>query len=327
MSAPLPVTDRAAAMIRGRHCLVLGGGGFIGIHLCNALAHLGAEVTAFGRGRPEHDALDRRVFWRTGDFQDVAALAKAVEGQQSVFHLISASVPESSNREPAADLAANTIGTLHLMDLLRAEQVEKVIFTSSGGTVYGIPTTIPIPEVAPTDPISAYGISKLATEKYLALYNRLYGLDHRVLRISNPYGRHQSVHRRQGVIAALFYRALSGQPLEIWGNGEVTRDFIHVDDVITALIEVHAYAGPHRVFNVGSGQGMTIREIADLVERAVGQGRLERNFLRTRAADVPVNILDTSLIQRETGWAPRVDWDRGLATTLDWVRGEVAQGR
>jgi len=302
---------------------VLGGGGFLGTHLSNALVALGARVHAFGRSRTAAEAMDRRVHWITGEFSDVAALAKAVEGQETVFHLISASVPESSNRDPAADLAANTIGTLNLLELLRAEGVPKLIFTSSGGTVYGVPEHIPIRETAATDPISAYGISKLATEKYLALYHRLHGLDYRILRISNPYGRYQAVHRRQGVVAALLHRAVTGEPLEIWGTGDVTRDFIHVDDVVAAMLSAHAYQGPSRLFNVGSGHGMSIREVADSVEHALGRGPLPRNYLRTRAADVPVNILDTSLIQQETGWRARVEWQAGLADTLSWVVSEL----
>ncbi|MDB5415460.1 MAG: NAD-dependent epimerase/dehydratase [Rubritepida sp.] len=327
MIPPESLAPEAAASLRNRSCLVLGGGGFLGTHLCNALAALGARVHAFGRSRTEAAVIDRRVHWTAGEFNDIAALAKVIEGQETVFHLISASVPESSNRDPAADLSANTIGTLHLLELLRSGGVQKLIFTSSGGTVYGVPEHIPIKETAATDPISAYGISKLATEKYLALYHRLHGLDYRILRVSNPYGRYQAVHRRQGVVGALLHRAVTGEPLEIWGTGDVTRDFIHVEDVVAAMLSAHAYQGSHRLFNVGSGHGMSIREVADSVERALGRGPLERNYMRTRAADVPVNILDTSLIQRETGWRPRVDWEEGLADTLSWVSAQVESAK
>jgi UDP-glucose 4-epimerase len=318
---------RIRASLHHRRVLVLGGGGFIGINLCNALAALGARVQAFGRSCVDQAGLDRRVIWTAGEFHDTVTLAKVLEGQETVFHLISASVPESSNRDPAADLLANAGGTLRLLDLMHGEQVRKLIYTSSGGTVYGIPRTVPVPESAPTDPISAYGISKLATEKYLALHQRLHGLDHRILRIANPFGRFQSARRRQGVIAAMLYQAVIGEPLEIWGTGEVTRDFVHVADVVAALLAAHAYEGDHRVFNVGSGEGRSINQIADAVERVLNRGPLERRYLRVRAADVPISILDTQLLRAETGWRPLVEWHDGLADTLEWVMVEVERGQ
>jgi UDP-glucose 4-epimerase len=210
---------------------------------------------------------------------------------------------------------------------MRAEQVNKLIYASSGGTVYGIPREIPVPESALTDPISAYGVSKLATEKYLALYQRLHGIDHRIVRLANPFGRFQSPLRRQGVVSAMLYQAVTGEPLEIWGTGEVTRDFVHVSDVVTALLAVYTYEGSYRIFNVGSGEGRSINQVADSIERVAGRGPLERRYLGGRVADVPVSILDPQLLHRETGWQPKAEWDAGLKDTLEWVLAEIERGR
>lgn len=303
-------------LLRGSRCLVLGGGGFIGGHLCRALIEQEAAVQAFGRHASSPASLHSDVIATYGEFSDRVALAKAIEGQDFIFHLIGGSNPESSNREPAAELAAGVLNTVHMLDIARAEGVRKVVFVSSGGTVYGIPQSVPIAETAPTDPISAYGIDKLAIEKCLALYYHLHGLNYHVLRVANPYGPHQSPFKKQGVVAAFIYRALAGKPLEIWGTGEVTRDFIHIDDVVAALIECMLYAGPHHCMNVGSGVGLSINQVVQDLEQVLDRGRLPIIRKPGRGADVPVNVLDISLITRETGWRPRRPWLEGLRDTV-----------
>jgi len=257
--------------------------------------------------------------WTQGDFSDHAAVARAVEGSELVFHLVSGSLPESSNRDPAADLAANVVNTLHLLDVCRLSDVRKVIFASSGGTVYGIPRQIPIPETAPTEPIAAYGISKLAIEKYLALYRHLHGLDYAVLRIANPFGPFQAGDRRQGVIAAFAQQALNGETLEIWGDGEVVRDFVHIDEVVEAIAYAAGYDGPHHVFNVGQGVGRSINQILRDIEVVLDRGALTKLYKPSRLTDVPINVLDIGLIRREFGWHPREDWLTGLQSTVDWM--------
>jgi UDP-glucose 4-epimerase len=313
--------------LEGLRCLVLGGGGFLGSNLCNALAAAGARIQAFGRNRLFPEQCDSRVEWTMGDFRDSLSLARAVEGQEIVYHLISASTPENSNHDPASDVEANITATVRLLDLCRGSGVRKVVFASSGGTVYGIPRRLPITEDAGTFPISSYGIGKLTIEKYLHLYRHLHGLDYVALRISNPYGRFQAAHRRQGVVAAMMRQALSGKPLEIWGNGEVVRDFLHVDDVIEAMLLATSYEGEQRIMNISSGAGLSINDIVRDIEAVMGKS-LEKRYLPGRSADVPVNILDSALARAELGWLPRTDWMTGLASTLEWMQsGQAARLR
>ena len=309
--------------LRGSSCLVLGAGGFIGGHLCRSLRRRGAVVHGFGRRRSYPEALEG-VRWTAGEFSDRAALARAVDGAEHVFHLLGSSTPESSNKDPVADLAAGAMASLHLLEICRAAGVRKVVFLSSGGTVYGIPSAVPISEDAPTDPISAYGVSKLAVEKYLRLYHHLHGLDYVVLRVANPFGPWQDPDRRQGVVPALMQAVLDGRPAEIWGDGRVVRDYLFAADAADAIAEAAAYRGEHRIFNVGSGVGRSVLDVLEDIGAALGRPDVQAVHRPARATDVPVNVLDTSRIQRELGWEPRTGWADALDATAAWLRGRKA---
>ncbi len=313
-------SDGFARSLAGARCLVLGGSGFLGLNLCNRLAEAGAEVTCFSRSHPQPALLDRRVARVTGQFADRLAIANAVERQDVVFHLIAGSIPESSNRDPSAELAATPIATLHLLEICRSARIRKLVFASSGGAIYGIPRAIPIPEQAPTDPISAYGIGKLMIEKALYLYRHLYGIDYQILRIANPYGRFQLGTKHQGLIGSYIHRVLMDQPLEVWGTGAVVRDFLHIDDVSDAFLAAVSYDGSHKVLNVGSGVGLSVNQVIAALEAAFGRDRLPCSFKPSRAADVPANVLDTALIRSELGWQPRVALCEGLSDTITWMR-------
>ncbi|MDQ6925698.1 MAG: NAD-dependent epimerase/dehydratase family protein, partial [Candidatus Eremiobacteraeota bacterium] len=216
---------------------MLGAGGFLGQALATALCDGGAVVRGFGRAPREHRDLDERVLWITGEFADPVALERAVEGQELVFHVLGSSLPEPPSGERAHDTYAYVRCTVELLDICRAAQVRKLVFASSGGAVYGIAASVPTPESASTDPLSGYGIDHLAIEKYLGVYRRLYDLDYQVLRIGNAYGPGQSPLRRQGFVAVTIRRALVNEPIEIWGSGTTTRDFVYVDDAVAALVE------------------------------------------------------------------------------------------
>ena len=322
-SLVLPPALGALGTMVGTRCLVLGAGGFLGDALCAALRIQGAVVHAYGRSLPTAlpDTRPDTAALRTeANFANQSALAAALHGQEMVFHLLGSSLPESSNRDPAADVVAQVVPSIRLLELCRAAAVRKVVFASSGGTVYGIPDVVPTPEGASTAPITAYGINKLTIEHYLELFRHLYGLDYHVLRIANPYGPGQSPFKKQGVVAAILHRALSGSAIELWGTGEVTRDFIHVDDVSTAFIAAAHYTGPHRTMNVGSGRGRSLNQLVTDVRDVLQQPALEVVRRSARAADVPVSVLDTALIHRATDWRPEVEWMQGLAATAKWMR-------
>ena len=139
------------------------------------------------------------------------------------------------------------------------------------------------------------------------------------MRIANPFGPFQAGYRKQGVIAAFVQQALNGEVLEIWGDGEVVRDFVYIDDVVGAIADAAVYEGPHRVFNVGQGTGRSINQILTDIETVLDRGAIEKRYRPSRLADVPVNVLDIRLIRREIGWQPREDWLSALRATVDWI--------
>jgi len=311
--------------LAGRRCLVLGGAGFLGRALCRALVAAGAEVTAFGRQSAAPAGLADAARWLGGAFDDPDAVARAVAGQEIVFHLIGPRAPAESNRDPAEDARQSILPTLGLLEAARAAGVGRIVFASSGGTVYAPDAAMPAAETAPTEPITAYGIAKLAIEKYLALYRRLHGLDFVALRIANAYGPGQLPGTAQGVVATLLDRALRGLPAEIWGDGSVVRDFVHVDDVTRAFIAAALYRGPVTVMNAGTGAGRSIRSVAEDAARLAG-GAPQIRYRAGRPADMPVSVLDSALMRRETGWTPQVDWDEGLADTARWLKSARGAG-
>ena len=211
------------------------------------------------------------------------------------------------------------MGSLRLMEHCVAGGVGRVVFLSSGGTIYGIPTVIPTPENAPTDPITAYGVAKLAIEKYLEIFRRRHGVDYRILRVANVYGPYQTAEKGQGVVAAFLTRALADEPLEIWGDGQVVRDYVFVADVAEAIWATMHHKSLSRVFNIGGGAGASVLQIAAAIEELVGHP-LQRRFHPARLVDVPVSVLDHSLTTNELGWMPAVDLEQGLAQTLEWMR-------
>lgn len=303
--------------------LVLGAGGFIGSHLVPALRRLGHEVVGYGRSNAPAWADDvPGVIWRQGDFTDHDRAAAAATGCTVIYHLIGGTSPAAANAAPLADIAGSLTATVAFLERLRnmVAPPRRIVFVSSGGTVYGVPRSVPIPEDAPTDPISAYGINKLAVEKYLHLHHTLYGLDYAVLRVANPFGERQISRRQQGVIAAFMHAAIVGEPLTIWGDGSVIRDYLYVEDVVEALLKAgHAPALKQRVFNIASGRGHSLSEVADAVEQAAGHF-LIRDYRPGRPVDVPAVILDIARARTCLGWAPHTPWEEAIARTYRWHR-------
>lgn len=299
-------------------CVVFGGGGFIGTNLCRRLASSGYRVRAFGRRRLFPAELDG-VEWCQGNFTDAASVEAAIESCDVVFHLVHATMPQAADLDMAADVQNNVVPTLALLDHCRRSGGKRIVFASSGGTVYGRAQQIPTPETAPTDPICAYGISKLAIEKYLALFQHLHGLDFRVLRITNPFGPFQIALKNQGVIAALIARALRDQPVEIWGDGTVVRDFVFVEDVVDALVAAATDQGSERVFNIGGGRGRSLRDIITAIERQMGK-TLRLEWKPGRPLDVPVSVVAIDRAAQTLGWIPNTPFETGLERTIEWAK-------
>ena len=302
--------------------LVLGGAGFIGSHLVDRLLDDGHFVRVLDRSPPElHPDWVKagRVEYVLGDFSDHFAIAAAVKDIDIAFHTVSTTIPATSNVDMEFDVQSNLIGTINFLKEAVAARIRKVLFVSSGGTVYGTPATVPIKETAPAQPTCSYGITKLAIEKYLGLFEHLHGLEFLVFRLSNPFGERQRAGA-QGAVAAFIDRMLRAEPIEIWGDGSVVRDYIYIGNAIDAMVEGMSYSGNQRVFNVGSGIGHSLNDVLGVLEKVSGH-KVPRNYTASRAIDVPRNVLDIGLIKQEIGWAPRIPFADGVDLTWKWYQG------
>lgn len=299
--------------------IVLGGGGFIGQHLCASLAQAGHEVRAIGRSGPPAD-LPANVSWHQVDFSQTEQVADQVGSGDIVFHLIGGSTPHASNLAPTADITQTVVSTIDFVARI-ASRVRRLVFVSSGGTVYGIQPGI-LAETAPSRPTSAYGINKRTVEMYLDLYRHLHGLDYCALRVANPFGPKQLNRHQQGVIGAFMRAAVENTPVTVWGDGGIERDFIYIDDVVSAIL---AAAGspnlPSRIYNIGSGRCRSILEVITTIEHLSGAS-LRKTFTPGRIEDVPSVRLDISLAGRELDWQPRCDWQAAMEQTFAWYQRE-----
>ena len=295
--------------------VVIGASGFIGSHLVDGLLASGWQVRALARHLPgllAAEALaDAGLTLQSLDIADAESLQRQVSGADLVVHLASGSLPQSSNRDPQQDVRLNLLGGLNVLEACRLGGVGRLMVISSGGTVYGVPRQVPVAEDHPTDPTCSYGITKLAIEKYVALYQQLHGLDGLVLRVANPYGPRQRLDAAQGVIPVFLGRALRGEPLEIWGDGSIVRDFLYISDLVAALLAAAGYRGEERLFNLGSGLGLSLRDLVGLLEAELNRP-LPVRYHPARGFDVPTNVLCIERARRCLAWSPQVPLAEGL---------------
>ena len=297
--------------------VLLGGSGFIGAHLSKALAEAGHEVVAYDYRKPVLSPQWPDVRYVEGDLlaSDTSQLAEILHDADVVFYLAWRFLPADSNRHMVPDVQSNLLGGLRVLKSCVMSGVRRVVFFSSGGTIYGPAQVLPILETHPTEPRTSHAILKLAMEKYLALFDQAHGLDYVILRPSNPFGRYQNPEGGQGVIAAFLARVAAGQPLEVWGDGSVVRDYFHVSDLVQAALLAGATPHSRTVYNVGSGAGYSIKQIIATLEQLVGHD-IAVCWHPGRSVDVPVNVLDISKARRLLGWSPQLSFVEGLRLAL-----------
>jgi len=302
--------------------LVIGGNGFIGTALVDQLLERGIKVRVFDRYPSRYKEPVDGVEYMIGDFANIGEIHKAVVGMNWVFHLAYTTLPETSNDDPVYDVRSNVIDTIQLLQECCDNNVDKFVFVSSGGTVYGVPQSVPIKEDQATDPICSYGITKLTIEKYLHLFHRTKKLEYSVARIANPYGERQNPDAKQGAIGVFLGCIARRQPITVYGDGEVIRDFIYIYDAADALIACADYvAGDKapRVFNVGSGVGYSLNQIVDTIKKVVDV-EVKVNHIPGRAVDVPSNVLDIELGRKLLKWEPKVDLESGVRRAWEWTK-------
>jgi UDP-glucose 4-epimerase len=216
-------------------------------------------------------------------------------------------------------IKANLLPSVSLFEACLHAKVGRVIFISSGGTIYGPARSLPIPETHPQNPINGYGINKLMVEKYLEMHNYLYGLDYTIVRPSVPYGPRQNPLGKQGAVAVFLYRVAKQLPIVIWGDGSVTRDYFYISDLVEALVACAERKTMHeRVFNIGGGSEISLNTLLKSIEGVVGKkGVVE--YQPARKFDAPRIALDINRAKRELDWKPKVSLQQGITQTWDWM--------
>jgi len=272
--------------------LIIGGNGFIGSNLAVYMANLGHEVSSFDIASPREP--DPRVHYIQGDFFDDNVLAAAIKDKDVIYHALSTINPGNSNEKYMMGYGRDFIQTVKLFAMLQNTDT-KLIFLSSGGTVYGHQDIQPIKEEAVARPINHYGNVKLCIENTLRIFDIQAKSKMTIARISNPYGPGQDYSKGVGFIDAVIKKTLAGEEIEIWGDGEIIRDYIHISDVCRMLAVLADYSGPERIFNIGTSRGTSQNEIIDIMRKI--DGNVKFSYRPARSVDVKKLILDNSKIR------------------------------
>lgn len=298
--------------------LILGGTGFIGSHLVDACIARGYSVRVVSRG-PEHFRQPvPQVDYRIGDLSDENFIGDALEDMEVVVHAASTTTPGPSNKNPKEDVQSNLVATIGLLDQMVKHSVRRIIFLSSGGTVYGNPQIVPIQEKHPLEPLSSYGIVKGTIEKYLTLYQQLHGIQPLILRPSNVYGPRHGHIGVQGVISTFLYSVLKNKPLTVWGDGSIVRDYVYVDDCIALLMKAIP-VDTVGIFNVGAGEGYSINEVIKTITQVVGK-KLEVDFKEGRTFDAKSIVLDIDKVKKTFQWSPKISLETGVKNVWEWMK-------
>jgi UDP-glucose 4-epimerase len=298
--------------------VVTGGAGFIGSHVADALLERGyAVVVVDDLSVGKRENVPERAELAEVDITDADALAAPLDGADVVCHLAAQASVTVSVERPEHDCNVNVHGTLNVCELARRSSAP-VVFASSGGALYGDDVPMPTGEDLNPRPLAPYGASKLAGEAYVQTWARLYGLPNIVLRLGNVYGPRQNAQGEAGVVAIFSEKLLGGEPPSLRGEGNPTRDYVHVGDVARAFV-LAAESGKSGVYNVGTGVQTSTTQLLEILQDAAGTS-LEPQHEPLMEGELGASALDASRIERELGWRPTVAVDKGLRETFAWYR-------
>ena len=304
--------------------IILGAAGFIGTNLVKRFAREGKSVLAIDEDlaffREEIKRLPN-VRCVAAPFSDGVDYSLFLEPGDLVFLLSCHSMPATSNVHLLPDFIDDIGPTIHFLDACAKAKVSKVIFTSSGGTVYG-KTGCPVNELAPTNPINSYGVQKLTIEKLFPIYLQNYGLEYVIARIANPYGPYQRPSGKLGVITNFIHSAITKGELTVYGDGSIVRDFIYIDDAVNMLINLSVTKTAHHIYNIGTGRGTSINEIVAILSDCVSNEIVVR-YAYGRPVDVPVNYLDISRYIEEFGNPVFVPLAKGIRKTYSFLKSQI----
>lgn len=301
-----------------KRVVVIGGNGFIGRNVCKYIKNSGKRVTIFDCKEPNN--VLKGVEYIIGNCNDERMLSKVLKNKDVVIHLASTVVPETSMKSPFTGYNTDIIYSIKILDQCIKNKINRVVFASSGGTVYGNNKQKDIKEDSICIPINHYGITKLSIEKILLMYNQIYGMSNIVLRLANPYGIGQSVDSGVGAIAAFTDNIINNKEITIFGDGTFVRDYVSIEDVSKAfniacdidILDIYP------VFNIGSGQGISINELVKLISDVLKK-EVSIRYLNKRKFDVVYNVLNIEKAKKYLGYLPEIDIKEGLRDYIYYV--------
>lgn len=316
--------------MRGKKVLITGGAGFIGSNLARACVKQGAQVTVldamlplYGGNEFNLEDVRNQLEFVKGDIRDKETVDRLVQGQDLVFNLAAQVSYIDSRAEPFLDLDINARGHLNVMEACREHNPQAKILFSSSRLVYGKILTTPVKEDHPTNPLSIYGIHKLVGEKYCRYYADTFGLHTVAVRIPNPYGpRQQMKHNRYSIVGWFVRRAMEGKEIEVFGDGSQERDYMYVDDIVEAFLQLAKKGEAGEVYNIGTHERVRFVDMVEAVLEAVGKGTKKhvpwpKNYEKNETGNY---IADTSKIEAVTGWEAEVPLREGIQQMVEYYR-------
>ncbi len=305
--------------------LVTGGAGFVGSHLIEELLVEGHEIVCldnFSTGKKNNlNQFQEQITLVDGDIVDTKDLQTALDGVESVYHLAAQISVSHSVRDPLFDASININGFINLLNALLKSSVKRIVYVSTGGAIYGEPPKIPASETTPEAPISPYGLSKLVGEKYLRWYSTNHGLSYAIIRPANIYGPRQDPLGEAGVISIFLGRILNQEPLEIFGDGSDTRDYVYVKD-IASICMAAMDSKKNDTYNAGTGIQITLEDLVDTIGEVTSLP-YKKEYKEPRPGDVKKIALDITKAKTELNWTPRISLKEGIQYTWDWFKNET----
>lgn len=304
------------------YCCVIGGTGFIGSHVAKVLLGRQRHITVIGRNPVPPGSLPKGVHYVAGDYSDYNFLMKILRGADEVINLAYSTVPKTSFEDPIQDITSNLPAAVRLFEAASSLAVKKIVLVSSGGTVYGRANKLPITEDQPTNPISPYGITKLAIEKYAMMFKEIKDVPIVCVRPANAYGEGQKPFVGQGFIATAMASILNRQEIVLFGETGTIRDYIHVTDIANGVVAALEHGTPGLCYNIGSGIGRSNKDVLDAIYPFAKNAGFEPQIRISppRRFDVPANVLDSKKLIEETGWQAIVPFEEGIERTWNWFR-------
>ena len=304
--------------MREKNILLLGGGGFIGSALARCLRKKKFNVHILSR-QFHSQQIDSNIIFHQGSLDNRKIIERVLPECQTIIHLASSTTPGSSSRQPSLEADKNITPTLHFLDILQSFKNIHIIFVSSGGTLYGNPESTPVNETQPLNPLSFHGAGKVAIETFLRTFSNFPENTTTVVRPSNVYGPEQPIRSGFGVIRTMLEHIRKGTVMEIWGNGTSVRDFLYIDDMLSAMIQLINLPRDNNTYNVGSGIGYSLNQLKEIVESVCGK-KLDVIYRPSRKTDVNTIVLDSSRLIKKTKWYPAVSLEQGIELTWKWLK-------